>query len=149
VLVGRAGIGTLIEVGTLRAGGQLRMLETQGIDPFHLLVVPRVLAMAVSGFCLTMVFIIVSLGAGFVAASLIGTLQLSLVEFADRLVAGLDARTFVMIPIKSVAIGFAVAIACNYTALAARGDPERAVTAGFMRALIAVLVVNGAISVVL
>jgi phospholipid/cholesterol/gamma-HCH transport system permease protein len=149
ILVGRSGIVALIEIGGLRAGGQLRMLETQGVDPFHLLVVPRVAATAVAGFALTVAFVAASLAAGFVAASLIETLQISLAEFADRVVAGLGPGTFALVALKSLGIGFAAATVCCFSALDARGDPARAVPGGFMRALLAVLAVNGAVSAVL
>ena len=149
ILVGRSGITALIEIGTLRAGGQLRMLETQGVDPFHLLVVPRVVAMSVAGFCLTVAFIVASLVSGFVAASVLGLFQLSLVEFVDRVLADLGPGTFALVALKSVGIGFAAATLCCFTALGTRLEPARVVPGGFMSALIGVLAVNGALSVFL
>ena len=51
----------LLRGGQLRAGhlvaGRLRALDAQGLDPLLLLVLPRVLALSLSTFCLTMLFV--------------------------------------------------------------------------------------------
>ena len=148
LLVGRSGTLALVEVGGMRAGGQLRMLETQGVDPFHILVVPRVAAAAVAGFCLTVLFIVAALLAGFVAGSVVGAVRISLAEFIDRVLAAMGPAEFALVLVKPIIIGAAVSLVCCFTALAATGDPGRAVARGFLRAVLATLLVSGAISVV-
>jgi phospholipid/cholesterol/gamma-HCH transport system permease protein len=49
----------------MKAGGEVRVLEAQGIDPLPFLVMPRVLAMALSAFCLTVIFVVVAFASGF------------------------------------------------------------------------------------
>ncbi len=149
LLVGRSGTLALVEIGAMRAGGQLRMLETQGVDPLHLLVVPRVAAAAVAGFCLTVLFIVAALLAGFVAGSIVGAVRISLAEFVDRVLAAMGPAEFALVLVKPVVVGAAVSLVCCFTALAATGDPGRAVARGFLRAVIAMLFASGAITMVL
>jgi len=149
LLVGRSGTLALVEIGGMRAGGQLRMLETQGVDPFHLLVVPRVAAAAVAGFCLTVLFIVAALLAGFVAGSVVGAVRFPLAEFADRVLAAMGPAEFALVLVKPIVIGAAVSLVCCFTALTATGDPGRAVARGFLRAVIATLLASGAVSMAL
>ena len=53
VLIVRGGSAITTELGLMKVGGEVRVLEAQGIEPLPFLVMPRVLAMAVSAFCLT------------------------------------------------------------------------------------------------
>lgn len=50
ILLGLSGMLIATELGTWQAGGQIRTMQTQGIDPFLLLVLPRSLAFALSSF---------------------------------------------------------------------------------------------------
>jgi phospholipid/cholesterol/gamma-HCH transport system permease protein len=52
------------ELGVLNLSGEVRVLEAPGSDPFLCLVMPRVLGVAWSTLCLTIVFILVALASG-------------------------------------------------------------------------------------
>jgi phospholipid/cholesterol/gamma-HCH transport system permease protein len=65
VLIVRGGSEISTELGLMKVGGEVRVLEAQGIEPLPFLVMPRVLAMAVSAFCLTVIFVIVAFASGF------------------------------------------------------------------------------------
>jgi ABC-type transporter Mla maintaining outer membrane lipid asymmetry permease subunit MlaE len=58
-------------------------LEAQGSDPFSHLVLPRMLGMAVSTFCLTIVFILVAFASGYLFAAWMGKGSRDLLLFAD------------------------------------------------------------------
>ena len=72
VLIVRGGSAIVTELGLMKAGGEVRVLEAQGIEPMPFLVMPRVLAMAVSAFCLTVIFVVVAFASGFGFGALIG-----------------------------------------------------------------------------
>ena len=63
------------ELGVLKVNGDVRTLEAAGGDPFVQLVMPRVLGMAVSTFCLTIVFILVAFASGYLVRGLDGERQ--------------------------------------------------------------------------
>ncbi|MDA1272428.1 MAG: ABC transporter permease [Verrucomicrobia bacterium] len=72
VLIVRGGSAITAELGIMKAGGEVRVLEAQGIEPLLYLVMPRVLGMVVSAFCLTVIFVLVAFGSGFVFGAFIG-----------------------------------------------------------------------------
>jgi phospholipid/cholesterol/gamma-HCH transport system permease protein len=65
VLIVRAGSAIATELGIMKVSGEVRVLEAQGIEPLVYLVMPRVLAMAVSAFCLTVIFVLVAFASGY------------------------------------------------------------------------------------
>jgi phospholipid/cholesterol/gamma-HCH transport system permease protein len=72
VLIVRGGSAITTELGIMKAGGEVRVLEAQGIEPLLFLVMPRVLGMAVSAFALTVIFVLVAFGSGYGFGALIG-----------------------------------------------------------------------------
>src|SRR5437762_1663212 len=68
----RGGSAITTELGFMKAGGEVRVLEAQGIEPLVFLVMPRVLAMAVSAFCLTVIFVLVAFASGYGFGAFIG-----------------------------------------------------------------------------
>ena len=65
IVIGRSGTIILVELGTMKTEGQVHALDAQGIDPFLYLVLPRVMALSLSMFCLTITFVAVALVARF------------------------------------------------------------------------------------
>ena len=72
VLIVRGGSAITTELGIMKAGGEVRVLEAQGIEPLLFLVMPRVLGMVVSAFSLTVIFVLVSFGSGYGFGVLLG-----------------------------------------------------------------------------
>jgi len=72
VIIGRSGAAITTELGNMKVNGEIRILDAQGLDPFVYLVLPRVLGMMISVFCLTVIFIVVALSSGFLVGVLMG-----------------------------------------------------------------------------
>lgn len=149
VIIGQGGTVMLIEFNQLRAGGQLRMLDSQGVDPFLLFVLPRTLAFTVACFTLTILFVIVTLFAGYAAASLMGAVKVTFWGYLDVIMRGMRLTDFLLLPAKSLTIGFVIGVVCSYTALLHERAATRVVAAGFVRAAIAMLAASGLLSLVL
>ena len=145
IIVGRSGLPMLIHLEELRAGGQLRMLEAQGIDPFLLLVVPSVLAFALSCYCLSMLLLTTALLVGYFTGHAVGAAEISLYAFFDTLLRAMAPA------VKTLAIDFAVGVTCALPVLTAVGSSDigRLTASGFVQAVLAVFVVSGAVSVML
>jgi phospholipid/cholesterol/gamma-HCH transport system permease protein len=69
ILLGRSGTVVLSEIGRLGIGGQVHALEAQGLDTFHLLILPRACAFAIASFSLGMLFLLATLVAGSLPAA--------------------------------------------------------------------------------
>src|SRR5437763_1548829 len=65
VVIVRSSSAMATELGVLKINGEAHVLEAETNDPFLHLVVPRVLGVAGSTFCLTSLFILVSLARSF------------------------------------------------------------------------------------
>jgi phospholipid/cholesterol/gamma-HCH transport system permease protein len=147
--IGRGGLLILDELSELRRNGQLRALDVQGVDPFLMLVMPRVWALAISMFCLTMLLLLVAFGSGYMTASVIGVANLSLLEFVTRVFTTIGSAGYAVIPLKSLGIGLAIGVVCCLTALERTqqsGIDHTLMPTGFMRSLFAVFLVSGLVS---
>jgi phospholipid/cholesterol/gamma-HCH transport system permease protein len=144
VLLGRSGTVTVTELGMLRLGGQVRAMVGQGIDPFHLLVLPRALAFALASFTLGVWFTLSALVMGFVAGSLLGAVQESLWQFLDHVLSAMQAVDFAVFPVKMLSIGFLVGLTACLTGLTARPDDDtaRLLPRGFIRGVLAIMLTS-------
>jgi phospholipid/cholesterol/gamma-HCH transport system permease protein len=148
ILLGRSGTVTVVEFGAIKAGGQLRVLEAQGLDPFTILVLPRVVALALSGFTLGVMFLAASLGSGWVAAELFGLTRDGAFGFAGTIIAATDRRDFLLFAAKMTSIGALVAITSAITGMSAtaRDTPSFLLPRGFVRGILAVLLTSALLS---
>jgi phospholipid/cholesterol/gamma-HCH transport system permease protein len=72
IVIGRSGTAIATELGNMNVNGEVRVLDAQGLDPFTYLIIPRVLGVAISVFCLTVVFVVVSFISGYLSGLLLG-----------------------------------------------------------------------------
>jgi phospholipid/cholesterol/gamma-HCH transport system permease protein len=152
IVVGRAGAVMLYELGRIRAGRQYDLLRGLGIDPFYFLTLPRAVALALAVFCLTVLFIVTALLAGFLAGSLLGAVQLGLWDFLDRVLRAMGPSTYLLVPLKTLTIGFAVGLVSSATALRSvqsATEMARLLPNGYVRGVLACLLISGAVSMVL
>jgi phospholipid/cholesterol/gamma-HCH transport system permease protein len=152
LVIGRSGSMMMVELGTMRAGGQVHLLDAQGIDPFLYLVIPRVLATALGVFCLSIVFLVVALATGLVAANTLGLTNLMLLDFIEEVLTAMGPREYALVPLKTLAIGFAIGLISCTTGLAVgRAMPEVAalLPRGFVKAVLATLLISGGFTLVL
>jgi phospholipid/cholesterol/gamma-HCH transport system permease protein len=121
-VIGRSGSVILAELGNMRIDGQVRMLDAQGVDPFLFLVVPRVVAVSVCMFCLTIAFIMVALVSGFLAGNALGSMDFTLQDFIFGILSKMEPGDFATVPLKTISIGFVVALMAGTTGLSVSGS---------------------------
>jgi phospholipid/cholesterol/gamma-HCH transport system permease protein len=102
VVIVRSGSAMTTELGVLKISGEVRVLEAQGSDPFLHFVLPRVLGMAVSTFCLTIVFILVAFASGFLFAAWTGKGSRDLFLFADTVSRAVQPKDVLNVVTKSI-----------------------------------------------
>jgi len=101
----RVGTANVIELGTGRALGDVEVLEAQGIDPIHYLVVPKVIGMTLGVFSLTVYLILAALASGYLFVFL-HNVPLTPGKYFTQLVASLGWQDFVLLALKSCTFGF-------------------------------------------
>ena len=151
-VIGRSGSAILVELGNMRVDGQIRMLDAQGIDPFIYLVIPRVVAVSVCMFSLTIVFIAVALGSGFLTGNTLGSLNQSMQQFITGILADMKIADFAIIPLKTFSIGFVVALIVCTTGLSvtiSRTELLAALPRGITKSVLAALLISGLLTLTL
>lgn len=152
IVIGRSGAVMITELGVMRAGGQAHLLDAQGLDPFHFLVVPRVLAAAIGVFCLSIIFLVVALAAGLVAANTLGLASMTPFDFLDEVLTAMGPGEYALVPLKTLSIGFAVGLISCDTGLEVEGDVMDVATLlprGFVTSLVATLLISGLFTILL
>jgi phospholipid/cholesterol/gamma-HCH transport system permease protein len=102
VVIVRSGSAMTTELGVLKIDGDVRALEAEGNDVFRQLVVPRVLGMAVSTFCLTIVFIFVAFASGYFFAASTGNGSRDVFLFVDTVSRAVQPKDVLNIVAKSI-----------------------------------------------
>jgi phospholipid/cholesterol/gamma-HCH transport system permease protein len=152
IVIGRSGSTIMVELGTMKAAGQVHMLDAQGIDPFLYLVVPRVLAVSISMFCLTIAFIAVAMLAGFVSASFVGTSTYSFFDFFDAILSSIGRKEYILITLKTFIIGFVVALISCRTALSVAAPVANVLDIlprGFAKSVLSAMLISAALTLLL
>ena len=84
IVIIRSGSEMTTELATMTVAGKVRMLDSQGIDPLIYLVMPRMVALVISAFCLTLMFIIFSFLSGYLFSFVLGLRMLAPRFFLDQ-----------------------------------------------------------------
>ncbi|MGD8290364.1 MAG: ABC transporter permease [Desulfobacterales bacterium] len=146
IVIGRSGPVILARLGMMQAEGQVHMLDAQGIDPFVYLLIPRVLAISVCTFCLTVAFTVVALAAGFVAGNTLQTTGMTVYDFIASILMAMGPEDYAIIPLKTLSIGFVVGLIVCTTGLSGTGnvtDVPVLLPGGIMKSVLAVLLLSG------
>lgn len=142
----------MVELGTMQLNGQIRMLDAQGVEPFIFLILPRVFALALSTFCLTIVFLILALGAGFLAGNMLLDSNSTFFEYLNKVLAAMGPQEFTIIPLKTFVIGYMVALVgclAGFEATGAAADVSIILPAGMVKAVLTTLVISVLITLIL
>lgn len=144
ILLGRSGMPMVAEIARLGASGRLRTLEAEGIDSFILLVLPRSLAFAVSGFTLGIVFAVAALLAAYVTSVAEGVVNTPLWSFMAHVATSIGARSYVAVPIELALVGYLVGLSSCLTGLGLAGEDGllHQLAHGFGRGILTVMSVS-------
>jgi phospholipid/cholesterol/gamma-HCH transport system permease protein len=124
VVIVRSGSGMTTELGVLKINGGVRALEKQGEDPFLHLVMPRVLGMAISTICLTIIFILVAFASGFLFAAWLGKGSADLLLFANTVSNAVQPKDVFNIVTKSILPALLASACCCIWGLGVRERAE-------------------------
>ena len=100
VVLLRSGSAIVTELGNMTVAGEVRVLEGQGIDPFHYLVMPRILGLSISVMALTVVFLIVAFTSGYACSVATGVQPAGPVAFMNSVLSAIEARDLLVLGCK-------------------------------------------------
>jgi len=149
VVIVRSGSAMATELGIMKIGGRVRVLEEQGISPFLHLVMPRVLAAAVSAFCLTIVFILVALASGYLFGATVGNGSRDLLLFADKVSSAVRPKDVLVVLSKSVVPALFAGASCCIGGLdvgKSLTDVPQATQRALVRSIVGLFVISTVVS---
>jgi phospholipid/cholesterol/gamma-HCH transport system permease protein len=122
IVTGRSGSAIAAELGTMKVSEEIDALRTMGIDPIHLLVVPRTLALMVAVPCLTLIADAVGIAGGLSIA--VTALKLSAVQYLKETADALVMKDLLTGLVKSLFFGLIIAQVGSYQGLRVSGGAE-------------------------
>ena len=149
VVVVRSSSAMAAELAVLKISGEVRALEAQGSDPFLYLVMPRVLSMAVSTFCLTIVFILVAFASGYLFAAWVGKGSHDMLLFADTVSSAVRPNDVFSILAKSTLPALFASASCCIGGLGVGGSVTeilRAMQRAVTRSVAGLFVISAVVS---
>ena len=152
VVIGRSGIAISTELATMLVDGELEVLDAQGIDPMTSLVMPRIMSMVFSVFCLAVIIATAMVMTGYVSGRAVGVIRVPLLTFLDQILSQFSSLDLVFFfPKTIIAGGFAAAICCldGLSVKAAITDVPRVSSRAGIHALSAVFVISAILSVLI
>jgi phospholipid/cholesterol/gamma-HCH transport system permease protein len=149
VLIVRGGSAIATELGLMKAGGEVRVLEAQGIEPLPFLVMPRVVAMVVSAFCLAVIFVVMAFASGFGFGTLTGQANPNPSVFINSVFRATHPFDAIGFLVKCLVPALLTSIICCSDGLSVHGgvtDVPLAVKKALARSLAALFVTSAVVS---
>lgn len=150
VVIGRSGTAIATELGGMSMRNEIRVLDAQGIDPMIYLVMPRVLGMGVSVFCLTIFFTLASLSSGYLFGVLFDVTPAAPELFISSIMNGLTPTDLFNMLAKTIPAGLIVGTICCVEGMSVHYVTEvpQAATRSVVRCNTAVFVICVMVSLV-
>lgn len=123
LVIARNGSAMVVELGNMSLAGEVAVLDALGVDRFGFLVVPRAVAMAASTFCLTVVFVGLTLASSFVIGTSLGYAPGRPAGFVFDVVDAVTAADALNLAVKSIVPGLVTGTISCVGALAAAPGP--------------------------
>jgi phospholipid/cholesterol/gamma-HCH transport system permease protein len=150
IVIGRSATAMAAELAGMRVRNEVDVLDAQGLDPLLYLVMPRSIAMALSVFCLTWLFVLVSFGSGYLCGAFLGTGPGDPTVFVRSVLQGVEPGDFVNLLAKTLIPGLLTGVITSIEGLSIEGvatDIPVAVTRSVTRSNMALLLVSVTVSV--
>jgi phospholipid/cholesterol/gamma-HCH transport system permease protein len=149
IVIVRSSSAMATELGVLKINGQVQALEDQRTDLFLHLVMPRVLGVAVSTFCLTIVFILVALATGYLFGAWLGTGSRDFWFFTNTVLNALHPHDIISIVTKSILPALFTSASCCIGGLGVGGsvtDIPHATQRALTRSIAGLFVISAVVS---
>jgi len=144
MIAGRSGSSFTAELGSMKMREEVDALETMGLDPLEVLVLPRILALIIALPLLTFLAAMAGIAGGALVAFFYGGVSYEV--FFSRLQNAIAFNTFMVGMIKAPFMALVIGIIACIEGFAVRGSAESLgthTTASVVKAIFIVIVVDG------
>jgi phospholipid/cholesterol/gamma-HCH transport system permease protein len=148
IVAGRSGSAFTAEIGFMQLNEEVDALQSIGLDPYELLVLPRILGLMLALPLLTVLADVIGLiGGGLLCHAL---LQMPLIEYLDRVRGAIASTTFWVGIIKAPVFAGVIALAGCYNGMRVRTSSRelgRRTTLAVVQAIFAVILADALFAV--
>lgn len=151
IVIGRSGSAMTAELATMKIRGEVHVLDAQGLDPFVYLLLPRAAGMALSVLCLTIVFVVVTVFAGYGVGLLIGAGGMTPGGFLNGVLGAIRPADIFNLVAKTLLPGLLTGVICVTEGLSvgrAATDVPKAASRGPVRSVGALFLTSALVSVI-
>jgi phospholipid/cholesterol/gamma-HCH transport system permease protein len=148
MVAGRSGSAYAAELGVMRLNNEVDALESMGMNPYEVLVLPRVLALVIAMPLLTVVADAMGLAGGAVLTGYL--LDLPWEQFVARLDSAIGATTFWAGLVKAPVFGFLIALTGTMRGLQVRDSSRelgRLTTVAVVQSIFLVILADAAFAI--
>lgn len=149
IVIARSGTAMATELASMRVMGETQVLDAQGVDPFIYLVLPRAVGAAVSVFCLTVIFVAVSILGGFLSGVLLGANTGGPWLFLESIFGAITPADVVNLLAKTLLPGLLMGTICCIQGLGIQGvatEVPQAATRAVVKSVMALFVTSALVS---
>ncbi len=144
MIAGRSGSAITAELGSMRMREELDALSVMGVDPYQVLILPRMLALLIGLPFLAFIGALSGLAGAAIVALIYGGIPLDI--FLDRLQDALNMRTLMVGLVKAPFMAVIIGLVATNEGFKVAGSSEslgRHTTASVVRAIFLVIVADG------
>jgi phospholipid/cholesterol/gamma-HCH transport system permease protein len=148
IVAGRSGSAFAAELGSMKLNEEVDALVATGVDPFEVLVVPRVVGLTIALPLLTIIADIIGLIGGAVLCRYL--LDMPLTQYVNRVIVAISPTTFWVGLIKAPVFALLIAVAGCYRGMQVRGSARelgRLVTVAVVQAIFFVILADALFAV--
>jgi len=148
IVAGRSGSAYAAELGSMQLNEEVDALTATGVDPFELLVVPRLLGLTIALPLLTIIADLIGLTGGALLCRYL--LDMPLSQYANRVIEAISPTTFWVGVIKAPVFAVLIALAGCYRGMQVRGSARelgRLVTVAVVQAIFFVILADALFAV--
>jgi phospholipid/cholesterol/gamma-HCH transport system permease protein len=148
IVAGRSGSAYAAELGSMQLNEEVDALTATGVDPFELLVVPRVVGLTIALPLLTIIADLIGLTGGALLCRYL--LDMPLSQYANRVIEAISPTTFWVGVIKAPVFAVLIALAGCYRGMLVHGSARelgRLVTVAVVQAIFFVILADALFAV--
>jgi len=148
IVAGRSGSAFAAELGSMKLNEEVDALVATGVDPFEVLVVPRVIGLTIALPLLTIIADLIGLTGGAVLCRFL--LDMPLTQYVNRVTVAISPTTFWVGLIKAPVFALLIAVAGCYRGMQVRGSARelgRLVTVAVVQAIFFVILADALFAV--
>ncbi len=148
LVAGRSGSAFAAEIGTMKLNEELDAMQTMGLDPFEVLILPRVIAMVIMLPMLTLLANLVGLAGGGLSVYLL--LDMPLQSYLTQVRSAIIPWTFWVGFLKAPVFAFLIATAGTFWGLQGVGSAEsvgRSTTVAVVQSIFMVIAADAVFSI--